>query len=376
MESSAILIISADKELQEYFKNILAQKYYLLTAAELSGAVNIILIEYVDIIIVDHKLPSLNSSKLLEQLQCYGKHLEIFLAVTQDQPDIVAEALSHKVSNFLFKPFVKADILSTLSECLARKNLQLENQDLLNAVNWRYQGDFLGKGNYYNLIISKIEEYCRLPDPVLIVGEPGTEKDILAYEIYKHSKHSRGPFIKKNISRENALDDISFLYEASNGCLVLEDIAALDQDKQQKLKMLLLEKMVNVRIILLASAPISEKVKTGNYDDELYRLLANELTLLPLRERIKDLPAIIDQYLSVLNDTHNCKLTGIADEALLLLSKYSWPGNILQLRAVLYGIAQQKKAGPITIDDLPLKMLDWSTEELLRKFQKYIKVKV
>lgn len=371
MNSAKLLLVSNRKEIKDLCKDILAE-YHLLSAADLGSAVNIVLKEELRLVLIDWPSDLGDKQEALQRLIKYNQQAPlIILDDLALAPELLLDISRNK---FKFWPLnaSPAQTAEFLTECIAKKNMQQENRKLLDRLAVRYtSGDFLGRGNYYNLVISKIEECCRVKEPVLIVGERGTEKEIIAYEIYRNSSFSNGCFVKRCLAN-GALDDISFIYEAANGCLVLEDVSLLGPEDQQKLKALLNEQLVSLRYILFSSISLDEKVKKGEFDAELYQKIAlYEIDLLPLRERIKDLPDIIDSYLQLINEINNFTVSGVSDETLLALSRYPWPGNTAELRAVLALSCYRQRQGELRPTSLPLVFNQPESDELTIRFQEY-----
>jgi len=369
MNTAKILLLSNRKEIREFFKKNCTD-YTILATSEFSAAVNILLKEQLQLIIVDWESDFNDKTAALLNLQKYNQLADLIL-LYEKMDETLATAATWARCQLLNYTSQPAELLPQLETILNRKFMELENKKMMERIEFRYAwGDFVGRGNYYNLIIGKTEECCKTKEPVLIVGETGTEKEIIAYEIYKNSPDLSGKFIKK-ILAPGALDDISFIYQAQNGCLFLEDVAELSSEDQQKLKGLLAENIAAFRLILCASNPLENKVKSGGFDEELYRqIAAYEINLLPLRERIKDLPDILDNLLTIINETNNFAITNISDEALIMLSRYVWPGNIAQLRAVISAICYRKRQGEIEAADLPLALRQIEPGALLANFEK------
>jgi DNA-binding NtrC family response regulator len=365
MKSAKVLLVSIRKEIRDLFKSILSS-YTLLFATELAAAVGIILKENLQLVLIDWQSDFTEREEAWARLLDYNKQSRLVVLDKHKLPASLLTSASQNLLVFWDLDAAPADMLNFMEDVLIKKNLQQENRRLLDRIEARYTwGDFIGRGNYYNLIIAKIEEYCRNREPVLIVGESGTEKDIIAYEIFRNATSNNCSF-KKYVLMPGMLDDISFIYQSANGYLVLDDIGLLAEEDQQKLKALLNEPLVNLRYILFSTVPLEKKVRAGKFDADLYRqIAATQIDLLPLRERIKDLPDIADNYLQVINETNNFSISGLSDEALLIMSRYDWPGNTAQLHAVLSQICYAQRKGEIKAEHLPLFLSQKNEAELL-----------
>ncbi len=232
MESPEILIFPSpakDSE-KEFFKRALGEKYILFFVADLQTALTISAKKNPQLIIINGSRAGKETFELLRGLNQSPLGAQLLFLAGATQTELLLSALTLGVSQIMQQPFTAEQLSTRVEQLLARRLLSLGNRKLLTALTLRaQQGDFIGRCNYYNLVITKIEEYCKNLDPVLIIGERGTEKDILAQEIYEHTRLLTGQYFKHYLYDETALDDISFLYNVNNGCLVFEDLAGLDR---------------------------------------------------------------------------------------------------------------------------------------------------
>ncbi len=349
---SNILLVSADKQLQKKIADIVADTYELAVSENFNMAIKIILKKVFALIVIDGQLEPAEWQKLLVKIKEYKITVPLMFVVEKNK-DLLSFFSCAPQAFFVETDLDKELFLSAAQKILEKKYTLFENNELEERIFSRCRyGDFLGSGNYYELIINKIEKAIEQERPLLISGETGTEKELVAREIYKNSRFFSGHCFKKNISQ--ALDDISYLYEINNGILLLEDLAELDLDGQKKLEALIDDDLVRVRLIMLSSLPLKKLTETRAFSPELLKIfLNNEIVLPPLRERIKDLPLLVDSYFSIMNEAYGFKIEGCTDGFLIALSKYSWPGNLRQLQSVIYDVVFRKKIGVVDESELP-----------------------
>lgn len=349
---SNLLLVSADQALQEKISAIIADRYTLILSENFTATIKLLLKRVFSLIIIDEQIAQDDVKALLLKIKEYQIKVAVVFIAAKEKP-LLGLLATVPLACFVAKPFNQKTFLAVLQRILEKKNILFENKELEERAFSRLNyGDFLGSGNYYELIINKIEKAVEQDTPLLISGEFGTEKELIAREIYKNSNFFSGRCLKKNL--QEALDDISYLYEINNGTLLLEDLATLDREGQKKLKALVDNELVRVKIIMLSSLSLRKITEIGGMSPELLNIfLNNEITLPPLRSRIKELPLLVDSYLAVMNEVYGFKIEGCSDSFIISLSKYDWPGNLRQLQTVIYAIVLRKKIGVIGEEDLP-----------------------
>ncbi|MDR1998138.1 MAG: hypothetical protein LBQ83_07450 [Candidatus Margulisbacteria bacterium] len=187
---------------------------------------------------------------------------------------------------------------------------------------------------------------------ILIIGGRGTEKEAVARRIACLSRDAVWPeesCLVRYLQEPEDLEDISFLNAAVGGYAVFGDCAFFTAPVQQQLKLLLLNNPLDVKFIFLASARLRPAVLEGRFDEGLYRLILGKELYLPALSERENFAEICQNLLEELNRQYGYKADGLAPETLIALSRREWPGNIEQLRAVLYLLAAQTKTGVITL---------------------------
>ncbi len=224
-------------------------------------------------------------------------------------------------------------------------------------------------------------------NPVLICGELGTGKEALAKAMHEHSPRSRGPFVSLNLAAldegvaESELfghvrdhftatttDCAGKFEEAHGGTLFIDEIGALAASTQARLLRAMesrvvsrlgstVERKVDVRVIAASSCDMAALVSSGEFREDLYYVLdVVALRLPPLRERAEDIPFLVEQYLAESCATLGRPMPSLDSELATLLTQYSWPGNVRQLRNVVESMVMLAKGRELTIADLPFDL--------------------
>lgn len=334
-----------------------------------------------DCILLDVKMPGVDGLSLLNDI--IKKHTEIPVIMISGQStlSIAVEALKIGAYDFLEKGADLDRLLITIQNALERKNLYKEKQILLKEINDQFQ--IVGKSQKLKNILSEIELIAPTDAKVLITGETGTGKELIARAIHLKSLRSAKPYIKVNCAAipETLIESTFFGHtkgsftgaigdkkgkfeEADGGTIFLDEIAELPLNSQSKLLRVLengeIEKVgianpqkVDVRIIAATNKDLMELVREGKFREDLYhRLVVYQIELPPLRERIEDIPVLAQYFLKLFAEKYNKRLTSFSNHALEVLKKQEWPGNVRMLSNVIEKIAIVAKGTEVSPKDV------------------------
>jgi sigma-54 dependent transcriptional regulator, flagellar regulatory protein len=254
------------------------------------------------------------------------------------------------------------------------------------AENDTFQG-IVGESAKMKEVFRMVERVADSDSTILINGETGTGKGLIAHAIHKHSYRKDKPFVSINCGAipENLLESELFghikgaftgatankigKFEAANGgTIFLDEIGDMSHDLQVKILKVLEERKfepvggcktlkVNVRIVAATHRDLEEEVQKGNFREDLfYRLYVIPIKLPSLKERASDIPHFVDHFIRQLNDRKNTNVRSVTDEALRVLMQHAWPGNVRELANLMERLVVIKGEGDIGIDDLPPKM--------------------
>ncbi len=274
---------------------------------------------------------------------------------------------------------------STVSTDMTVNSIEAEPVPVSGEIN-AFDG-IVGQSSKMQDIFQLVERVADSDSTILINGETGTGKGLIAHAIHKQSYRRNKPFVSINCGAipENLLESELFghlkgsftgatankvgKFEAANGgTIFLDEIGDMSQDLQVKILKVLEERCfepvggcktvnVDVRIVAATHRDLEEEVQKGNFREDLfYRLYVIPIKLPSLQERRSDIPHLIAHFMNNLNQSKHTQVDSISDDALNVLTQYAWPGNVRELANLMERIVVIKGRGEIDIDDLPAKM--------------------
>jgi DNA-binding NtrC family response regulator len=321
-----------------------------------------------DLVFIDYRLPDITGIEVLQRLQSIRRQTIFFFMTAYGTTEIAVEALKLGAFEYLNKP-INFDELSILTEkALEQRGLALERGLLKEREEELFSlGDFVcqsPKMQKNRRIIQKLIEADS--GTILLLGETGTGKDLLARLIHENSSRSEKPFVIVNCTtlsstlleselfghEKGAFTDAKTLKRgkvelADDGTIYLDEIGEIPIDFQAKFLRFIetrsfsrvggtRELKVNVRLIASSNRNLNEERTKGNFREDLYhRLNVVAMTQPPLRDRREDIPPLVNRFINQFNTEFNLRVNGTSELALRLLCDYSWPGNIRELRNVI-----------------------------------------
>jgi len=353
------------------------------TAESGEGALEKVRAQEFDVILLDLKMPGIGGMETLRRIRDSGSSAEV--VVLTGHPDVATaiEAMKLGAYDYLTKPFKLAEVEVVLRRAAERQRLARENTALRRMVAQQAAPPLLlGRSAGMLAVLRTVERIAGSEANILIEGESGTGKGLIAQAIHQQSPRARGPFLAINCSgfQDQLLESELFGHErgaftgatglkqglfevADQGTLFLDEVAEMSPAMQAKLLQVLDSRefrrvggtrvhRADVRIVAATNKPMADEVKAGRVREDLYyRLNVVSLTLPPLRERKEDIPLLIEHFLKQLGTTHTRKT--LSPEALQFLVNYTWPGNVRELANTverLLILTQGEVVGP---DDLP-----------------------
>lgn len=340
----------------------------------------------IDVILLDLMMPNESGKDLLKTLVENYPEIPVIVITAIDDLETAVECIKSGAFDYLVKPVENLRLISCVHRAIERMELTRENS----ALKKRVLTDTLESPEAFVNIATKnpamlsifqyIEAIANSPEPVLITGETGTGKELIAKAIhYLYKRES--PFLAVNVA---GLDDHSFsdtlfghrkgaftgadshrdglLKRASGGILFLDEIGDLNQTSQIKLLRLLQEceyyplgsdlpQKSNARILIATHCNLSQPGKNQTFRRDLYyRLQTHQVHLPPLRKRLEDLPFLVDMLLDKAAKKLNKKIPRYPKELLPLLKCYSYPGNVRELETMIFDAVSKNKTGTIPLD--------------------------
>ena len=365
-ESLSILIVEDNEDFSYVLTSFLSNNNEVMTANSISKAREFLRLRRYDLALLDINLPDGDGLTLMPEIRESHPDAAIWIMSANSDVSIAINAMKHGAEDYLVKP-IQLEELSQLIEKLAiNRTLRDELATLRSKVEQFQKTGFIAKSDKMQEILKTVRQFAKADrSTILITGETGTGKELIAEEIHISSPRNNGPFIKVNCSAipENLLESELFGYEkgaftdarntknglfekAHRGTLFLDEIGELSLTLQPKLLRALESKairrlgghselIVDVRLIAATNRNLREMVENNLFRADLYhRLNVLEVLVPPLRERHEDIIYIAHSFIALFARDFGVS-TFLTPEAELVLSRYSWPGNVRELKNIL-----------------------------------------
>jgi len=363
-----VLIVDDERDMRWILSNVLKKHGYRVSEAkDGSGALTALRISTPDLVLLDKKMPGMNGIRVLRQIRKIDPDIPVIILTGYGDIKSAVEATRLGAYDYLTKPFNNDEIILTIGRALEKRKLSLEVKALRQKVG-RIESlqSMMGTSDEVKRICCQVEKIARTDFTVLLQGETGVGKDLLAHAIHQLSPRVSSAFIAVDCGAipETLIESELFGYEkgaftgahnrkqgqfelALGGTIFLNEIGNLPYQAQGKLLRAIEEKKirrlggkrsveVDVRIIAATNTPLKEHIETGRFRPELYHRL-NEfvIKLPPLRDRKDDIIYLANRFLNEVRVELNKVIKGLSKEAIRNLLAYSWPGNVRELRNVI-----------------------------------------
>jgi len=404
MKELNIMVVDDELIVRESLKGWLEKYGYGVdTAEDAQEALKKLETEAYDLLFVDIKMPGMDGIELLQRVKENQPDVIVVMITAHGSIESAIEAMKAGASDYLMKPF-DPENLELLVEKLAQIKLLVDQNRWLREA---YEGksrfqDLVGQSNAMQEVFRLIEDVASSDTPILVVGETGTGKELVAKAIHALSPRRYGPFVAVNCGAftETLLESTLFGHEkgaftgathmqkgrfemADGGTVFLDEVGEISPKMQVDLLRVLEEKKfyrlgnpkpltTDFRLISATHRNLEEEVKKGVFrQDFYYRINVITVPIPPLRERTGDIELLAHYFLGRYNQELNRNVTGISKEALDILTSYDWPGNVRELenvieRAVVIG--KKTRVMPLDLpfqaEGLPRRPVTGSLEEM------------
>lgn len=413
MEKPKILVVDDEEDILNILKFLLEKEGYGVdTAPNGEEALKKIEKDYYDVVLTDLRMPGIDGMTVLEKTKELRPSTEVVIMTVYASIESAVEAIKKGASDYIVKPFINEDLKMRIKRIIEHRNLQREVEILKYQLSQKVAGDiFFGTSPQMQEILKLLEKIIPTKSTVLILGESGTGKGVLAEFIHYNSPRKDKPFISINCSAipENLLESELFGYKkgaftgaindkkglielANGGTLFLDEIGDMPLNLQAKILKFLesgefiplgdtAKKQVDVRVIAATNKDLETLIREGKFREDLYyRLNVIEIKIPPLRERKEDIPALTYFFIDKLSKVHDKNIKGITNEALSCLINYEWPGNVRELKNVIERAIILVTGEYITLNELPERIkkerstpfTSKSLKEALEEFEKNI----
>ncbi|MCL6611070.1 MAG: sigma-54 dependent transcriptional regulator [Peptococcaceae bacterium] len=377
-----ILVIDDEEHMCWALERAMRQEgYQVLTTTRGREGLELIKEEGPSLVILDLKMPEMDGMEVLKKARELNPKLPVIILTAHGTIETAIEAMKTGASDYLTKPFDLDELKLVIKQNLVMSQLMNEVNFLRSELTKKYR-KMVGESPAIKEVTRLIEKVANSNATVLITGESGTGKEVAAVAIHQNSPRRDYPFVPVNCAAlpENLLESELFGHEkgaftgavarklgrfelADKGTIFLDEIAEMPLNMQVKLLRVIQEKSfervggnetlhVDVRIIAATNRDLTSAMEKGQFREDLYyRLNVVQIHLPPLRERKEDIPLLANFFLEKLRPTY--LVNKISDDAMKLLCKYNWPGNIRELQNVLERAAIISHGNEITANDLP-----------------------
>jgi DNA-binding NtrC family response regulator len=386
---ASILIVDDEKNAREGLAAALEPEYEVYQARDAEEAFRLLDSESFAVVLTDLRMAGKSGLKVIDHaLQLPGKPVCIMMTA-YGNVETAVEAMRHGAYDFLTKPVNLEKLEILIRRALSERNLAKENTALHQRLDQQYglQG-IVGHSKALQDVLNQVKQVAASKATVLLLGETGTGKELVAQMIHQNSPRARGPFIPMHASAIPAslLESELFGHEkgaftgaterrigrfeaADGGTLFLDEVGELDASTQVKLLRFLETRtfervgsikpiQVDVRLVCATHRDLSDLVAKGKFREDLYyRLHVVPIKLPPLRDRVDDVPLLLDHYLRIFATENNVTAPKLNSGALAALQNYPWPGNVRELRNFCENAVVLKRGGEITEYDLDPKFL-------------------
>lgn len=383
-----VLVVDDDKVLQQSVREALEFHHFVVEVADNGKeAVNKIYRDKYDLVVMDVNMPEMDGIQALTEIKKHDPSVIVLILTAYSNVTDAVKVVKEGAYNYLEKPITSENLVALIKRALKARTLVETvgfSSPSLSLGGAASTDKFIGESNAMKKVFDVISKLAKVTTPVLIRGESGTGKELVAKAIHYNSPRKDEKFVTINCGAipENLIESELFGHEkgaftgaserkigkfqfADGGTLFLDEIGDISPAMQVKLLRVLQERTftpvgsnreikVDVRIIAASHKPFEEMIKDGSFREDLfYRLNVLPVYLPPLRERKSDIPHLVNHYITYFNNVHNLKVKGADEEATQILSNYSWPGNIRELRNIIEHCFIMEAADVITAQSLP-----------------------
>lgn len=384
---ASVLIVDDEKHTREGLQQVLEEEYDVYLASDADEAFNLMEVEEFDVVLTDLRMAGKSGMKVIDQAIALPKSPICIMMTAYGNVETAVEAMKRGAFDFLTKPVNVEKLELLIRRALRTRSLEVENQELHSRLDEKFRFDgIVGESKALGEVIGKVERVAPSKATILIEGETGTGKELIAQSIHQNSPRAKNPFIAVNCAAlaANLLESELFGHEkgaftgaserrigrfeaADGGTLFLDEIGEIDASTQVKLLRFLEQRTferlgslkpisVDIRLVAATNRNLEEMVREGKFREDLfYRLNVVRLYMPPLRERPEDIPVLIEHFIGEFSRENKMPRVTVEPGAMKRLLGYRWPGNIRELRNFAENVVIMQRGNRITEYDLDPK---------------------
>lgn len=383
--SARVLIVDDDKNTRDGLARALRRDYDVMLAENAERASHMLAATEIDILLSDVRMPGMDGITLLQRAMAAKPTLICILLTAYGSVEIAVEAMKRGAYDFLMKPVNLDHLELLLQRALRSRDVESENLSLRVQLDQKYgMESLIGNAPVMHQLFDTIRQAAPTQATVLIQGDSGTGKELVAHAVHRLSTRARGPFVAVHCAALSPalLESELFGHEkgaftgatvqrhgrfelADGGTLFLDEISEIDASVQVKLLRVLEERRfervggtdtieVDIRLIAATNRDLKTMVRDGKFREDLYfRLDVVNIHLPPLRERLEDVPLLCSGFVKEFAEKNDKPVEGITPDALAILASYRWPGNVRELRNTIEKMVVLARSPRLTARDVP-----------------------
>ncbi len=384
-----ILIVEDEDLMRELLSRILeGENYRIFQASSGEEALKLLQDQAIDLVLTDLRMRGMNGLELLTEVRTLDPEIVVVVMTAYASVETAVEAMRKGAYDYITKPFINEEIRVMLRRALNQRHLSRENRHLKRELRERYRFEnIVGNGEAMERVYRLIEKVSAISSNVLIFGETGTGKELVARAIHYNSERAERPFVAVNCGAltESLLESElfghvkgaftgaianreGFFRKADKGTLFLDELSEISHGLQVKLLRAIQEREVipvggrepvkfDVRLIAATNKNLEDEVKKGIFREDLfYRVNVITVPLPPLRERKEDIPLLVNHFLQKYAQRLGKPSVKISRQAMQVLVNYDWPGNVRELENMVERTVALCEGDSIETTDLPEKL--------------------
>jgi DNA-binding NtrC family response regulator len=386
---ATILIVEDEPKMRRLLElNFGEDGFIIRSAPDAETGLKLFRQEPIDLVVTDLKLPGMSGLEFLQSVKRGNASVPVVVMTAYGTVETAVEAMKAGASDYILKPFSLEEIKLIVHKELDVHRLREENRNLREALGHRYEfKNIVARSREMQEVLAIVERVAPSNSTVLLGGESGVGKDMIARAIHEHSRRAAGPFIKINSTAipENLLESELFGYEkgaftgaatskpgkfelADKGTIFLDEIGDVPGTTQVKLLRVLQEReferlggtktlKVDVRVVAATNQDLRAALEQGTFREDLYyRLNVVPISIPPLREHKEDIPYLADYFIERFARAAGKPITGITAAAQKMLMDFHWPGNVRELENIIERAVALTSASVLDVVDIRLDL--------------------
>ncbi|MFZ2448316.1 MAG: sigma 54-interacting transcriptional regulator [Syntrophobacteraceae bacterium] len=381
-----ILIVDDEKNYLLVLESLLSEEgYQVITAEDARNGLDLLREHELNVVITDMKMPRMDGMEFMDRVHLQEPDIPVIMMTAFGSVEKAVAAMRKGAFDYILKPFKNEELKLTIRKAIEHHHLVCQNRQFARELQDRYRfGNIIGKSVQMQRIFQLIEKVAPTKATVLVTGESGTGKELIARAIHYNSPRKDQPFISVNCGAlpETLLESELFGHEkgsfsgavsqrkgrfelAHSGTLFLDEISEMSFPLQVKLLRILQEMefervggsqtiKVDVRVVAASNRNLKDEVAASRFRADLfYRLNVVHVFITPLRERVDDIPLLVNHFLTKYAEDNKQDLIAISAGAMKCILDHQWPGNVRELENVIERAIILSDRKELQVKDLP-----------------------